>query len=398
MYRSKLPTLFILVAMLLSSCGAQSPLSATPKIDVSITNTEKSTVMVETIPQNNCNGNSEVENQVQRTRTVQHVVETQSQFSVNENGQIGFGGTDIELGTTVAAELGYTYGSEDAVTRSITVKAKPGTNMQHAVKQVEVWKTGEAQVTVGNQSVSVPFRFLQDFSVELEESKDMKCDGSTPTVSNYPPQSISGGCISSETWTLASTDTDTLSGISVDANGCYQTDVLGVFPDNSGTLHVNLRNQKKDIVTGIYTPVDNNSVVEFKVYVNSMYIVYAEKPVVINFAIAPVGDVMTAKNTARFKLQVEGKKEKPRVYYYMADVNEYNGVKLDTQHYEYGDVSTIRFELVGNTMKVFVNDIKMDEELLIPTAQKVFYLGYNIPTLAGADVEISGITIDGVAK
>ena len=360
---------------------------------------DTTTITLDPISQNNCTGNAEVESQFQKSHTIQHVLEAQGGFSVNSNGQLGFAGTDIELGATVAAELGYTYGTEDTITRSITVKAKPGTNMQHLIKQVEVWKIGEAKVSVGNQSTTVPFRFLQDFSVELEESRDLNdCDDPLLPASDESQQSISDGCISSATWSVASTNDNALEEVSTSASGCYKAESLGIFADNDGVLHLNMRERKDAISSGIYTPVNNNSVITFNVYVNSMYIIYPEVPVMINFAVAPADDIMTAKNTARFKLHVEDKANTPRVYFFMADVGEYNGIKVDTRHYEYGRTYTVRLELVGNIMRVFVNDIKMNEDLLIPTGQKAFYIGYNIPVIAGVDVEINNIMIDNISK
>ncbi len=149
---------------------------------------------------------------------------------------------------------------------------------------------------------------------------------------------------------------------------------------------------------GIYTPVNNDSIIEFTVSVSYMYMAYEDYPFLIKFAVAPKGDPAATKESARFNLRVETIDKTPMIYFVMADVGENNGVKLGTQHYEYGNTYTIRFELSGNTMRVYINNVKQDEELFIPTGQKVFYIGYSLPMIAGADVEISDITVDGVAK
>lgn len=213
------------------------------------------------------------------------------------------------------------------------------------------------------------------------------------------PAPIGANCIHSQVWSPASTDQNTLDGISVNANGCYSMEALGIFTDANGTLHLNNRGQRSAITSGIYTPITNSSVIEFKVFVTGMFIVnLPPNPVIVNFAVAPLDDVLTARNTARFKLQVETNDRRPTIYFVLADVNENTGTKLGTQHYEYGRTYTIRLEVVGNSLRVYINGRKLSEELLIPTGQKAFYIGYTLPIAAGVDAEVKDLTIDGVAK
>jgi hypothetical protein len=213
------------------------------------------------------------------------------------------------------------------------------------------------------------------------------------------PEPISKNCIHAQVWKPASTDQDLLNGISVNTDGCYSMEALGIFTDANGILHLNYRDQRSAITSGIYTPINNSSVIEFKVFVKSMYIANnTTNPVTVNLAVAPLDDILTARNTARFKLHVEKDGSGPIIYFVLADVNENAGTKVGSQHYEYGRIYTIRLELVGNSMKVYINGLKMSEELLIPTGQKAFYIGYTLPIAAGVDAEIKDITIDGVAR
>lgn len=129
-----------------------------------------------------------------------------------------------------------------------------------------------------------------------------------------------------------------------------------------------------------------------------MYLVYAEPAVYISFAVAPLNDPMTAKNTARFKLQVEDTINSPLIYFVLADAGENAGVKITNQHYEYGRTYNIRFELAGSVMRLFINNIRQNENLSIPDGEKVFYIGYNLPTLAGIDAEVTNIRVDGIAR
>jgi hypothetical protein len=212
------------------------------------------------------------------------------------------------------------------------------------------------------------------------------------------PAPISMNCIHSQVWKPASTDENALINIPVNSDGCYSMEALGIFTDASGILHLNNKDQRNVVTSGIYTPIKNNSVIEFKVFVTGMYIVNLPSPVIVNFAVAPIDDVLTARNSARFKLHVETNDNRPIIYFVLADVNENTGTKVGTQHYEYGRTYTIRLELVGNSMRVYINNVKMAEELLIPTGQKAFYIGYTLPIVAGVDAEVRDITIDGVAR
>lgn len=212
------------------------------------------------------------------------------------------------------------------------------------------------------------------------------------------PAPISMNCIHAQVWKPASTDQNGFDSISENSDGCYSMEALGIFTDADGTLHLNNRGQRTAITSGIYTPIKNDSVIEFKIFVTGMYIANAPNPVMVNFAVAPLDDVLTARNSARFKLQVETSGTKPIIYFVLADVNENMGTKVGTQHYEYGRTYTIRLEVVGNSLKVYINGRKLAEELLIPTGQKAFFIGYTLPIAAGVDAEVKEITIDGVAR
>lgn len=183
-----LPSLVILLAFFISNCGTPTPSSQSgsnqdTNIEIQITDTESKELGRETIAQPNCTGNAEVENSIVKSRTIEYVMEMQNGVSINANGQIGFAGTDIELGTTVASQFGQSYGTSETLTRSITVKASPGTNTQHVIRQVEIWKIGQAKISVGGQQTIIPFKFRSDFAIELVNSESLEDCISTPTAS-----------------------------------------------------------------------------------------------------------------------------------------------------------------------------------------------------------------------
>ena len=192
-------SLFVLFAFLVTSCGGtptQTPDSPNPNgptpdsqnpnvnIDIQITTSELKEISVETISQPNCTGMAEVENVVEKSRTIEHVMEVQNGASVSATGQVGFAGTGVELGATVAAQFGQSYGSSDTITRAIIVKAPPGMNMQHVIRQMEVWQVGEAKITVGGQQTIIPFKFRSDFAIELAQSNKLPCgtEETTPLI------------------------------------------------------------------------------------------------------------------------------------------------------------------------------------------------------------------------
>jgi len=146
-----------------------------------------SVVQTEKIVQPNCGGTLEVENVVQRSRTIIHTVELGGGVEVNARGEVGLLGTGVQVGAAIAAQYGQSYGTEDTLTRAITVKAKQGTNMEHTIQQVEIWQLGTAEITIGDQRFTYPYQFRNDFSVELVKSQNIGCppaEGvpSTPTA------------------------------------------------------------------------------------------------------------------------------------------------------------------------------------------------------------------------
>ena len=319
---------------------------------------------------------------------------------------------ELKIEGSVQEYFSVTKEESQGVLQSISIQVPARTRQEYTIIWQETRRTGTIEYMENGERKFIDFSLRT--SVELASSlvKDIDCNFPTetpiptytpaPTITPEPiatpsPKTISENCIHSQVWKPISTNQNALQSITIHSDGCYSIESLGIFTDNNGTLHLNYREQKTAISSGIYTPINNNSVIEFRVFVNSMYIVYAPA-VIVNFAVAPLDDVMTARNSARFSLLVEENKDKPIIHFALADVNEYTGTKLGTQHYEYKNTYTIRLELVGNIMKVYINGLKIPEEPLIPIGQKVFYIGYNIPIIAGVDVDVKDITVDGAAR
>lgn len=153
-----------------------------PKITLHFSDQELREMGTEVIPQNNCGGSEAVSNQIQRTRSIQHTMEVGGGFQMSAGGQVGIAGTGVELGTTVASNLGFGYGVSESLSKSITVGAAAGKNMEHTVNLEEIWQKGNALVTIAGKQYTVPFSFRKDFQLTLENSKIVK-DCSTANLS-----------------------------------------------------------------------------------------------------------------------------------------------------------------------------------------------------------------------
>ena len=228
-------------------------------------------------------------------------------------------------------------------------------------------------------------------------------EAQTPTIvpSNTPEptstpeiKTLADGCIAGGTWQAISIDTAALNSIS-NQDLCLNLDALGISVERGGKLHFLATAPKAPAASGIFIPVGNESVIEFKISVKSLYIVYPDVPANITFSVSQPNDPMADRGSGRFKLRVEDNTQPALVYFLLADTTEPTGSKLETQHYSYGRTYSIRLELKSIYMQTYINDVKLNEEVTIPAGSKVFYIGYDLPILAGADVEISDIKVDG---
>jgi hypothetical protein len=190
----------VLLVLLISGCLPSGPTQVVeqpeaPQVDVRVIPSGEPLVRVvqsEKIVQPNCGGTLEVENVVERSRTIIHTVELEGSVEVNAQGEVGLLGTGVKVGAAIAAQYGQSYGTEDTLTRAITVKAKEGTNMEHTIQQVEIWQLGTVEITIGDQQFTYPYHFRNDFGVELVTSQNIGCPPSegvpsTPTTTPTTP-------------------------------------------------------------------------------------------------------------------------------------------------------------------------------------------------------------------
>jgi hypothetical protein len=218
----------------------------------------------------------------------------------------------------------------------------------------------------------------------------------TLTPSPVPLLTLHDGCIADQTWQVRSSDAKLLAPTS-DTHRCLNLDNFGFAAEaTDGAMRLVASPKGVASAAGIFTNVGDRSTVEFNVFVNTLYLIYEDNPAYITFAIAPSEDPMATKGSARFKLQIKKAGSSPIVFFMLADPNQPTGTELGTQHYLWGRIYKFRFVLKGIDMEVYIDNVKLDRTISIPSGAKVFYIGYNIPVLAKADVEISNIVIDGV--
>jgi hypothetical protein len=261
----------------------------------------------------------------------------------------------------------------------VIIEVPAHTRQEYTIIWRETRREGTVEYTVNSQLQKVNYSYRVGLEFVSAEGNDIECP--LPTVTSFPtnspattspteeapsppsntpePKTIADGCISSQTWTPDASDSSALSGI--------------------------------------YTSIKSNSVIEFSIYVTSISMKFDNVAEVI-FAVTPAGARLPARPTTRFKLHLEDAGTKEIIHYMMADSGEYDGVKLGTQHYEYGNTYDIRLELSGNEMIVFIDDYQMKEHLKLPTGAKVLYIGYSLPVHSQLNVNIGNIRVDGIAK
>lgn len=179
------PAALICAAAVLLFAASCAPVASTPAVAASITlqNLQLQPVQTGTDKQavNNCGGTDDATYTIAKEREISHQLDVGSELTVNADGSVKVLGTGIGLGTTVAAKVGATYGKRDTVQRTIEISVKPKTMVEYEVSLQDVYESGDAEITVGNQKTTIPFRFFDDFVLVLLGTRELPCLD-TPTV------------------------------------------------------------------------------------------------------------------------------------------------------------------------------------------------------------------------
>lgn len=138
----------------ISADGTQTSGIFVKNIDYA-TKTERVETNKLTVPINNCSGSMEVSQRYTQAQT----------FVYQYTGEVGFNiGVEIpfiawaKLTPEFTAKYGFENGQVDTRTVEYNMAAAPGTNVVYIVTWSEVWESGAANVTNGNDTIVVPFR------------------------------------------------------------------------------------------------------------------------------------------------------------------------------------------------------------------------------------------------
>ena len=172
-------TLIALVSVwvLLAACrpGAVEP-GIAPEIFITPGPTETLLLSNEEILQNNCDGGAAMSQTVERSYTVSRILELGASITVDAGGRAGIPGVgEVGVGAAVASHYNVSYGSEETVTRSVTVAAEKGANILHTVRQNMLWETGT--LVVAGAAQPILYRFRKDFSMETLPPANLGCPG-----------------------------------------------------------------------------------------------------------------------------------------------------------------------------------------------------------------------------
>lgn len=170
------PFVFLL-ALLLVACrpGAVEP-GIAPEIFITPGPTGTILLSNEEIMQDNCNGGAMMSQTVERSYTVSRIVELGAAITVDAGGRAGIPGVgEVGVGAAVASHYNVSYGSEETVTRSVTVATEKGQHILHTVRQNMLWETGT--LVVAGATDPIPYRFRKDFSMEELPPANLGCPG-----------------------------------------------------------------------------------------------------------------------------------------------------------------------------------------------------------------------------
>lgn len=179
--RNVVVIIFLFVMILMAACTptvGESGIAQAPEIFVFPMTTEDRLISTEDILQDNCNGSAEKSDTVERSHSVLRTLELGAGITVDAGGRAGIPGIgEVGVGAAVASHYQVSYGSEETVTRSTTVKAREGTSIQHTIRQYEVWEKGEVLISAGGINRRIPYSFRKDFRMETLPPANIGCPG-----------------------------------------------------------------------------------------------------------------------------------------------------------------------------------------------------------------------------
>ncbi|NJN98294.1 MAG: hypothetical protein HC875_31505 [Anaerolineales bacterium] len=159
-------------ALLPIQCGAAIPAPAEPeRITTHVyfkpeTVPENKLIATETIPLNNCNGNSVLKMDIERSREFVYAV-------IDKNGY-KFGGEYGFLTGLLEEEYSVVDGEKETQTHTLHLETKSDSYVKYTIAWKESWLNGTALIK-RNEEVSVPYRVKKGLTLEVTQAEEVDC-------------------------------------------------------------------------------------------------------------------------------------------------------------------------------------------------------------------------------
>lgn len=130
----------------------------------------------ENIPINNCNGSSDVEQQIERGFTVS-IELTENPELIDEYGNIYVAGAGTAgIGSKIAAAYGFSYNQQVANSSSLRLSVPPNSNSIYTVEYYDIWENGIAIVSKnGEELARYPYKIKTSSSIQLFSMQGFDC-------------------------------------------------------------------------------------------------------------------------------------------------------------------------------------------------------------------------------
>ena len=173
-YHFKLLIIFCFV-LLTTQCGAQPSPAQLPVSDGITTQVsfqpesipENKLVDKEIIPLNNCNGNSVLKMDVERSREFEQAV-------IDKNGR-KFGGEYVFLTGLLEKEYSVRTGETEIQKHKVHLETEANSFVKYTIAWKETWLNGQAIVKRENMEQNVPFRVKKGLTLEVLGAEDIIC-------------------------------------------------------------------------------------------------------------------------------------------------------------------------------------------------------------------------------
>jgi hypothetical protein len=407
---STIYSILLILSVTLTGCTPPAtPTSVPVADDITITNLVENpqieAQIVQTKVYDQCESASPLKAQIQFSESNTSSQQKELVISAGVSGEVGLSvAAKVEIQGSIEQHFASVNTTEKGYQEVIDIEIPAHTKQEYNITWKETRSDGTIEYSENGVIKSVDYSYRIGLQFADSIVKDIPCPvqitqtpSEAPLPSATPPvkQTLADGCIFSETWNIHSTDSNSLKNTAVGLNGCRSLAPLGISAETGDILHIFLTEKNVARTARIYTSITDKTVIEFDIFVNYMYLVYNDSPANVTFGVAPANEPKAIGTSTRFKLQVEKNDSRPIVFFMLADTGETTGSKIPNQHYEYGRTYNIRLELSDIRLSVYINGIKMQEQLSLPDGEKLFYIDYNMPLLSGLDLQIKNLSFDG---